>query len=132
MLVRRTRACAPGTAEVLRTVSAAGERVSPALLASVVAGSAWGTPVDDAIDEGVRAQLLVVETDGSVSLRHALLAEALYADLLPGERRAVHARLVDALEGVADVRPGEVAEHADRAGRRAAVAVLVAARRAGG
>ena len=72
--------------------------------------------MDDAIDEGVRAQLLVVEADGSVSLRHALLAEALYADLLPGERRAVHARLVDALEQVADVRPGEVAEHADRAG----------------
>ena len=116
VLVRRTRACAPGTAEVLRTVSAAGERVSPALLASVVAGGPSGTSVDDAIDEGVRAQLLVVEADGSVSLRHALLAEALYADLLPGERRAVHARLVDALERVADVRPGEVAEHADRAG----------------
>ena len=42
----------------------------------------------------MRDQLLVVEADGSLSLRHALLAEALYADLLPGERRALHGRLL--------------------------------------
>ena len=116
VLIRRTRACTPGTAEVLRTVSAAGERVSPTLVAAVLAGSTAAASLDDSIDEAVRDQLLVVESDGSLSLRHALLAEALYADLLPGERRALHGRLLDALQQVPDARPGVVAEHADRAG----------------
>ena len=116
VLIRRTRACSPGTAEVLKTVSAAGERVSSTLVAAVLAGSTAAAALDDSIDEGVRDQLLVVESDGSLSLRHALLAEALYADLLPGERRALHGRLLDAFQQVHDARPGVVAEHADRAG----------------
>jgi DNA-binding CsgD family transcriptional regulator/type II secretory pathway predicted ATPase ExeA len=116
VLVRRTRACTPGTAEVLRMVAAAGERVAPGLLDELVARSRAEVQLDDSIDEAVRAQLLVVEADGSLSLRHALLAEALYADLLPGERRTLHALLVAALEDVADARPGVIAEHADRAG----------------
>ena len=117
VLVRRTRACTPGTAEVLRMVAAAGERVSPRLLEELVARQPRGRcSSTTAIDEAVRAQLLVVEADGSLSLRHALLAEALYADLLPGERRTLHALLVAALEDVVDAKPGVIAEHADRAG----------------
>jgi DNA-binding CsgD family transcriptional regulator len=116
VLVRRTRACTPGTAEVLRMVAAAGERVSPRVLEELVARSRAEVQLDDSIDEAVRAQLLVVEADGSLSLRHALLAEALYADLLPGERRTLHALLVAALEDVVDAKPGVIAEHADRAG----------------
>jgi DNA-binding CsgD family transcriptional regulator len=116
VLVRRTRACTPGTAEVLRMVAAAGERVAPRLLEELVARSRAEVTLDDSIDEAVRAQLLVVEADGSLSLRHALLAEALYADLLPGERRTLHALLVAALEDVVDTKPGVIAEHADRAG----------------
>jgi DNA-binding CsgD family transcriptional regulator/tetratricopeptide (TPR) repeat protein len=116
ILVRRTRACRPGTAELLRTMSAAGDRISATLLERVLDRSAHEVALDDAVDEAVRAQLLVVEADGSLSLRHALLAEALYADLLPGERRTIHLRLADVLEDAPDVRPGVVAEHADRAG----------------
>jgi hypothetical protein len=116
VLVRRTRACTPGTAEVLRMVAAAGERVAPRVLEELVARSSAEVTLDDSIDEAVRAQLLVVEADGSLSLRHALLAEALYADLLPGERRTLHALLVAALEDVEDTKPGVIAEHADRAG----------------
>jgi DNA-binding CsgD family transcriptional regulator len=116
VLVRRTRACTPGTAEVLRMVAAAGERVAPRLLEELVRRGAADVRLDDSIDEAVRAQLLMVEADGSLSLRHALLAEALYADLLPGERRTLHALLVAALEQVGDAKPGVIAEHADRAG----------------
>ncbi len=112
-LLRRTRACSAPTTQLLRTVAAAGDR-APSQLLGQVAGAGEG--LDPAIDEAVRAQLLVVETDGSLSLRHALLGEALYADLLPGERRDLHRRLLAALEPVSGVRPGVVAEHADRAG----------------
>ena len=137
VLVRRTRSLRPGTTELLRLVAAAGEPVSRSLLADVISRSdiSRGDPalgLDAAVDEAARAQLLVVEPDGGVSLRHALLAEALYADLLPGERRAWHGRLADGLERQPDVRAGQVAEHADRAGDavRALVWSLRAARSA--
>lgn len=114
LLVRRSRACRPGTAQLLRVVAAAGDRVTPALLEQVA--DVGADDLDGAVDEAVRAQLLVVEGDGSLALRHALLAEALYADLLPGERRGLHRRLADVVAVAPDVRPGVVAEHADRAG----------------
>jgi DNA-binding CsgD family transcriptional regulator/tetratricopeptide (TPR) repeat protein len=81
----------------------------------VAAARGLAADLDAALDEVVRGQLLVVEPDGSLSLRHALLAEALYADLLPGERRQLHGALADTLERL-DARPGTLAEHADRAG----------------
>ena len=121
VLVGRTRDCGPCAAELLRIVAVAGERVAPALLAEVVAARSDSADVqlraaklDAALDEATKAQLLVVEPDGVVSLRHALLGEALYADLLPGERRSIHGSLADAHEKV-DRRPAVIAEHADRA-----------------
>jgi DNA-binding NarL/FixJ family response regulator/tetratricopeptide (TPR) repeat protein len=116
VLVRRTRDCSPEAAEVLRLVAAAGEGVTPRVLAEVADRAGRDVALDDAVDEAVRAGLLVVEADGSLSLRHALLAEALYADLLPGERRALHRHLADAVEHEPEPRAGVVAEHADRAG----------------
>jgi DNA-binding CsgD family transcriptional regulator/tetratricopeptide (TPR) repeat protein len=115
VLVRRTRACSGATAELLRMVAAAGDRVAPAVLAGVADRRGLPGDLDDALDEAVRAQLLVFESDGTVSLRHALLAEALYADLLPGERKVLHGLLADTLERF-DARPATLAEHADRAG----------------
>jgi DNA-binding CsgD family transcriptional regulator len=115
VLVRRTRALGPVTSQLLRVVAAAGDRLLPDLLERLV-DTAGSAELDTAVDEAMRAQLLVAEADGTLSLRHALLAEALYADLLPGERRGLHRRLVEVLEAVPDVRPGVVAEHADRAG----------------
>ncbi len=129
VLVRRTRALGPVTAQLLRLVAAAGDRVPVTLLEQVLQPTVPGPELDVAVDAALRAQLLVVEADGSLSLRHALLAEALYADLLPGERRGLHRRLVEVLEPTPDVRPGIVAEHADRAGdaRRALLWSLRAA-----
>lgn len=122
VLLGRTRDCSPAAADLLRIVAVSGEPVSPALLAAVVRGRPDGGDLDAALDEAARAHLLVVDTDGTVALRHALLAEALYADLLPGERRALHGSLADAHEQV-DRRPAVIAEHADRANdsRRALV-----------
>ncbi len=115
VLVRRTRACSALAGQLVRAVAAAGDRMPAALLEQVVDAPS-SAALDTAVAEAARAHLLVVESDGSLSLRHALLAEALYADLLPGERRGLHRRLVEVLEPSPDVRPGVVAEHADRAG----------------
>ena len=57
-------------------------------------------------------QLLVPDGDQGYSFRHALLREAVYADLLPGERTRLHARLAELLADerrLAEV-PGTAAE----------------------
>jgi DNA-binding CsgD family transcriptional regulator len=85
------------TQQLLRVAAAAGPGVTQPLLA-VVAG------MDDrqllgGLREAVDQQLLLPEPGGSGYLfRHALLAEAVYGELLPGERVRLHTALADALE----------------------------------
>jgi predicted ATPase len=78
---------------------------------------------DEALRELVEQQLLIVTTSGlGYAFRHALTREAVYGDLLPGERRRLHGAWARALdEGVtvdspATVRAAAVAEHWDAAG----------------
>ena len=68
---------------------------------------------------------------GSYRFRHALIAEAAYATLLPGEREDVHERLARAL-ACDGARAGELAEHwiAARRPEEALTASLEAAREA--
>lgn len=74
--------------QVAWVASVAGRRVGHELL-SRVSGLA-PDDVEGALREAVTH--LVLETDGDAySFRHALLAEAVYADLLPGERVRLHA-----------------------------------------
>ena len=99
--------------EVVRTISAAGRRISHDLLAAVV-----DLP-PGAFEEGVReaVELNLLEAGPRhYTFRHALLAEAVYDDLLPGERVRLHGRFVDALvEGRAPGTAAELARHARRA-----------------
>jgi DNA-binding CsgD family transcriptional regulator/tetratricopeptide (TPR) repeat protein len=55
-------------------------------------------PLHLALRESVAEQVLVAGDDGRLSFRHALLREALYDDLLPGERGELHLALARALE----------------------------------
>ena len=97
--------------QVLRAASCAGRQVSHALLEAVV-----GLPTED-LDRGLRAAvdshvLVRVEPEG-YAFRHALLAEAVYGDLLPGERVRLHGRYVEALSsGVVHATAAELATHA--------------------
>ena len=50
----------------------------------------------EALREAVAQHVLVQDADG-YAFRHALLQEAAYADLLPGERTALHLALAEAL-----------------------------------
>ncbi len=134
VLVRRTRSLRRDAADLLNIVATVDDRLAVDHLQEIVARAGRVIDVDGALAEASRAHLVVVHNDGSVVLRHALLAEALYADLLPLERRRLHLIIADAMEGDPDVRPGVVAEHADRAGdsERALLWSLRAARAAEG
>ncbi|MEV4510908.1 AAA family ATPase [Dactylosporangium sp. NPDC049525] len=77
--------------------------------------------VADALEELAAAKLLApFDGDPGCRPRHALLAEAVLANLRPGERLALHVRTATALEALGDpALLGEVAGHWARAGRPA-------------
>ncbi|WP_308284765.1 ATP-binding protein [Streptomyces longispororuber] len=113
----------PGPAhELLRTAAAAGGRVGHGLLAEVAGQD--GAELDMLLRELVDRSLLVTVDDG-YAFRHALIRDAVYEDLLPGERARLHGRYAEALR--AGDAPAELAAHALAAGDRSLA--LSAARR---
>ena len=95
---------------VVRAASVAGRRVAHDMLAAV---SELG---DGELDEGLRRAVemnILVAGDGRYWFRHALLGEAVYDDLLPGERVRLHGRYVEALRsGAVTGTAAELARHA--------------------
>jgi ATP/maltotriose-dependent transcriptional regulator MalT len=89
-----------------------------------------------ALREAVAEHVLVAGADGRLSFRHALLREAIYDDLLPGERGELHLALAAAYErrGDRDVEwAATIANHYAAAGEqpaalRASVQAALAAR----
>ncbi len=105
----------PEVQQVLRIASVAGRRVREELLRA--AATRWGAlDIDAALREAVTQQVLVL-SGGHLEFRHALLAEALYADLLPGERSAVHRAYLAVIEqdGPDGMPIGSAAERAHHA-----------------
>jgi DNA-binding CsgD family transcriptional regulator/tetratricopeptide (TPR) repeat protein len=108
--------------QVLAVVAVAGRRVSHQLLAAVAGLEAQA--LVQALRAAVADQLLVTRPgEDGYELRHALLAEVIQADLLPGERAQLHAAYARALTQrpeLADASPAvaaaEVAVHWDAAG----------------
>ncbi|MET9494888.1 AAA family ATPase [Streptomyces sp. NPDC006552] len=102
----------PETAQqVLRTAAVAGRRVSHDLLRDAV--QLPEEELESALREAVGRQLLLPDDDATYSFRHALTREAVYADLLPGERVRLHrifARLLSA-EGRQAKSAAERAHH---------------------
>ncbi len=96
--------------QVVRAASTTGRRVSHALLAGVVALD------EDALEQALRdavEQSILVHVDDGYAFRHALLGEAVYDDLLPGERVRLHAAATRALlDGRAEGTAAELARHA--------------------
>lgn len=94
LLLVRVAPLAPGVQRVLGVLSVIGRRAEHRLLAASA-----GLAEDDLLDAlrgAVDAQVLSVD-DGSYRFRHAMLCEAVYEDLLPGERVAMHAAVAEAL-----------------------------------
>jgi DNA-binding CsgD family transcriptional regulator/tetratricopeptide (TPR) repeat protein len=83
--------------QVLRTAAVAGRRVEHDLLRDAV-----GLPEDElesALREALGRQLLVPGDGDTYAFRHALAREAVYADLLPGERARLHGTFARLLAG---------------------------------
>ncbi|PRX51168.1 regulatory LuxR family protein [Prauserella shujinwangii] len=88
VLLARLEQLAPATRRVLRAVAVASDAVAHAALAEV---SGLGElELDEALREAVQHHVLVIE-NGFYTFRHALLQEAVYGDVLPGERGRMHA-----------------------------------------
>ncbi len=99
VLLARTADLAEPTQEFLRVASAAGQRVDPALLAAAAALDE--TTLYEALRESVGRQVLVPDPTAGIeryAFRHALLQEAIYDDLLPGERTRLHSAFARTLE----------------------------------
>ena len=125
-----------GAQQVVRRAAVAGRQMSHALLSAV--SELPERELFDALRELVQSLVLVAQADSTYRFRHALTQEAVYADLLPGERRAVHAIVATALSDSPKLGGGQrsavtamVAHHWEAAGNtERALAAAVAAGRA--
>jgi DNA-binding CsgD family transcriptional regulator len=104
LLMSRVERVSDAAQQVLRAAAVAGRRSGDDLVRA-----ACGLPdaaYDEAVREAVANQLLVPDGADGYAFRHALLREAVYSDLLPGERTRLHGQLAALLAGV----PGAAAE----------------------
>jgi len=115
VLLTRTEALSASARTVLRLTAVAGRRASHDLL--VEAAESAPAQTEEALRESIEAGLLVSDGD-TYAFRHALLQEAVYGDLLPGERVRLHGRFAELLAkgSVAErlgpgVRTAELAHH---------------------
>ncbi len=95
LLLQAVRRLPEDSQDVLRIASAGSGLTSDALLAQVTGLGA--AELAAAIRPAVAANVLVAHADG-YGFRHALIQEAVHADLLPGEHSAVHTRFAQAIE----------------------------------
>jgi DNA-binding CsgD family transcriptional regulator len=95
LLLQAVRRLPEDTQEILRVASAGSGVTGDALLAQVTGHDAG--KLIAAIRPAVAANVLVTSGDG-YSFRHALIQEAVHADLLPGEHAAVHTRFARAID----------------------------------
>lgn len=89
---------------LVRVAAAVGRRVHPALLARCL-----GVSEADAVP-GIRAAVdagILKPVADRLEFRHELMREAVYATLLPGERRPLHASVARVLTDHPELSPGE-------------------------
>ncbi len=97
----------PAAAQDVVRVTAVAERpIGHGLLEAVLPGD-----VTDGAREAVAHQILVTHPDDTYAFRHALVGEAIYEDLLPGERTTLHAALARAMEADPTAPQAELACH---------------------
>ncbi|WP_116101188.1 helix-turn-helix transcriptional regulator [Amycolatopsis thermalba] len=97
VLLSRLERLSPEARRVVRTISAAGDSVAHAALAEVT--GLGELELDEALREAVHHHVLVIER-GAYTFRHALLQEAVYGDLLPGERVRMHAAYAERIRRI--------------------------------
>lgn len=93
LLLARLQRLSPAAQQVLHAAAVAGRRVEDDLLRAVCGLAV--PEYEQAVREAVAHQLLVPDGAQGYAFRHALLREAAYADLLPGERTRLHSKLAE-------------------------------------
>jgi DNA-binding NarL/FixJ family response regulator len=123
-----TNAAARGA---MRVIAVEGHLADDGLITSI---TGLPTPdLEDGLRDAVDRQVLVVDRDtGTYRFRHALVADLVYGDLLPGERRRLHAAVAEWLTARGGVPDAQLAHHwyAARRPAEAIPACLAAARSA--
>ena len=96
VMTARVARLSPDAQEVLRAAAVGGRRVTHDRLAAVVALDE--PALAEALREAQAANLVTVEPERRrYEFRHALLHEAVYRDVLPGERRRYHTSYAEQL-----------------------------------
>jgi DNA-binding CsgD family transcriptional regulator/tetratricopeptide (TPR) repeat protein len=110
VLLARVQDLSEPAQQVLRVAAVAGRRVPHRLLAEVA-----GRPeadLEQGLREAVGAGVLTIDAaTGSYAFGHALLQEAVYGDLLPGEQVRLHAAYARLLAAEPDGGAAELAHH---------------------
>ena len=103
--------------DLLGAASVLGERIDPPVLAEVagLAPAPAGALLDQAVAEGV---LMSAPGIGELAFTHALVRDAVYDELSPSRRMALHERAARALEGSGRgaAVAGQIASHWQRSG----------------
>jgi DNA-binding CsgD family transcriptional regulator len=111
LLAARINALSEPTQQVLHVAAVAGRRVGHGLLAA--ACPLAEATLLEAVREAVEQQVLVADPAGeSYAFRHTLLREVVEGDLLPGERRQLHASLAHSLAAHPQLAGGTPAQAA--------------------
>jgi DNA-binding CsgD family transcriptional regulator len=109
LLLSRVERLSEPARVVLRAAAVTGRRADDELVR--LASGLVGAEYDKAVREAVAHQLLVPYGERGYAFRHALLREAVYGDLMPGERTRLHSRLADLLSDETRLaEPGTAAE----------------------
>ena len=97
--------------EVVHVAAVGGQRVSHELLARVAPVSP--EVLDQALRSAIEGHVLVRTGPSAYAFRHALLGEAVYDDLLPGERMRLHTAYAEAVRELSDGHAAaDLARHA--------------------
>jgi DNA-binding NarL/FixJ family response regulator len=95
LLLNRVEQLSDAAQQVLRAAAVAGRKADDELVRA--ASGLAAAEYEGAVREAVTHQLLVPHGTEGYVFRHALLREAVYADLLPGERTRLHATMCSLL-----------------------------------
>ena len=110
LLLARIEQVPASAQQVLRAAAVAGRRVEDDIVRE--SSGLAAADYEEGIRDSVAHQLLIPDGTQGYAFRHALIREAIYGDLLPGERTRLHARFAELLsdpERLATV-PGTAAE----------------------
>jgi len=110
LLLARVQALVEPAQQMLRVAAVAGRRVHHLMLTQV---TGWlEADLEQALREAIGAGLLMADSaTGTYAFRHALLREAVYADLLPGEQVRLHAAYAELLAADPQGVAAELAYH---------------------